>query len=148
MWAKLLGTAALIFAFQSSFPGDTAQSLRTMYGQPVSETYLVRSGIVASASYGASGHVCEIVVSPQRLWNSTFTSKQLTEIVDEIVPEHERGKYLMGTFVNAICFPTQDCGGTAGTWENVVIFRNGGTDSEHYARIQWRRDECHPNTEK
>jgi hypothetical protein len=148
MWPRLRGTAFLFFSFQTSFPADTPQSLRNQYGQPISESYLVRPGIVASASYGASGHICEIVVSPQRLWNSTFDSKQLTEIVNEIVPESQRGKYLMGTFVNAVCFPTQDCNGTAGTWEKVNIFRNGGTDAEHYASIQWSRDECRTITQK
>ena len=142
MWTRLLGAAILFFSFQTSFSSDNAQSLRKQYGEPISETYLVRPGTVATASYGASGHVCEIVVSPQRLWNSTFKSRQLTEIIDGIVPEKERGQYLMGTFVNATCLPTLDCNGTEGTWSKVNIYRNGGTDQEHYARIQWRRDEC------
>jgi (2Fe-2S) ferredoxin len=99
------------------------------------ETYLVWRGIVASASYGACGHACEIVVSPQRLWNSTIDSKQLTEIINKIVPENQREEYLMDTFVNSICFPTQDCNGTAGTWGKVDIFRNGG-----YGRRALRED--------
>lgn len=97
---------------------------------------------MATASFGPSGQVCEIVVSPQRLWNGTFESKDLTEIIDAVVPINERGRYLIGTLVDAICLPTMDCGGSAGTWENVSILRNGGPDKEHYAQIQWRRAEC------
>jgi hypothetical protein len=148
MWLRLLSGSLLLLVLQVSFPADTAKTLGDQYGPPISETYLVRPGVVASASYGPSGHVCEIVVSPQRLWNSTFNSKQLTEIIDEVVPPNERGKFLMGTFVNAVCFPTQDCNGTAGTWEKMNIFLNGGTDAEHYARIQWRRDECRTTATK
>src|ERR1019366_5294420 len=116
MWPRMLGFVLFsAFVFQASFPADTAKTLSDQYGPPLSETYLVRPGVVASASYGPSGRVCEIVVSPQRLWNSTFNSKQLTEIIDEVVPPSERGKFLMGTFVNGVCFPTQDCNGTVGT---------------------------------
>jgi hypothetical protein len=142
MWLRSLSIIFSLFIFQGSFPADTAQTLHERYGPPISETYLVKPGIVISTSYGSSGHVCVIVISPQRLWNGTFDSNQLTEIIDEIVPQNERGEFLMGMFVNAVCFPTQDCNGTAGIWEKVSIFRNGGTNEEHYARIQWRRDEC------
>jgi hypothetical protein len=143
MWLRSLGVVLLsAFVFQGSFPADTAQTLRERYGQPISETYLVRPGVVVAASYGPSGHICNIVLSPERLWNSTFESKELTEIIDELVPANERGKLLMGTFLNAVCLPTNDRFGTASTYEKVHIARFGGTDAEHYARIEWLRDEC------
>lgn len=130
------------FIFQRSFPANTAQTLRERYGQPISETYLVKPGIVAAASYGPSGHICKIVVSPERLWNRTFESKQLTEIIDELSPVDERGKLLMGTFLDVVCLPTNDCFGTASSYERINIVRNGGTDAERYATIEWLRDEC------
>ncbi len=143
MWLRSLGFilfAALVF--HGSFPADTAPTLRGRYGPPISETFLVKPGVVAAASYGPSGHICKIVVSPERLWNSTFEPKRLTEIIDELAPVNERGKLLMGTFLNAVCLPTNDCFGTASTYEKVNIVRNGSTNAEHYARIEWRRDEC------
>jgi len=147
MWLSSLGFVLLsAFLFQSSFPADTAQTLRERYGKPISETYLVRPGVVIAATYGPSGHICNIVVSPERLWNSTFESKQLTEIIDEVVLVNERGKFLMGTFLNAYCMPTNDCFGTASTYENVNIVKFGSTDAEHYARIEWLRDECRNST--
>jgi hypothetical protein len=48
----------------------------------------------------------------------------------------------MGTFVNMTCLPSNDCNGTETNWDAVVIYRNGGTDDEHYATIEWNRDEC------
>jgi len=143
MWLRSLGFILFsAFVFQRAFPADTAQTLRERYGQPISETYLVKPGVVIAASYGPSGHICKFVVSPERLWNSTFESKQLTEIIDELSPVNERGKFLMGTFLDAICLPTNDCFGTANTYEKVDITRIGSTDAEHYARIEWLRDEC------
>jgi hypothetical protein len=47
MWIRALGFilfSALVF--QGSFPADTAQTLREHFGQPISETYLVKPGVV------------------------------------------------------------------------------------------------------
>jgi len=56
MWLRPLGFVLFsAFVFQSSFPPDTAQTLRERYGQPISETYLVKPGVVIAASYGPSG---------------------------------------------------------------------------------------------
>ncbi|MGO9167004.1 MAG: hypothetical protein ACLP56_09025, partial [Candidatus Sulfotelmatobacter sp.] len=100
---------------------------------------------------GSSGHVCEIVVSPQRpaslikSGKNTIDSKQLTEVLDEIVPVKERGRYLMGTFDDIVCLPDNDCHGVEENWAKVIIYRNGSTNSEHYATIQWHRHECRQN---
>jgi hypothetical protein len=148
MRLRLAGACFLLFALQGSFPADSGQSLRDRYGPPIAENFLIRPGVVALASYGESGHVCEIVVSPKRLWNSTLGSERITDIIDELLPTRERGKYVIGTFVNAMCLPTMDCVGTDETWEKADIFRNGGTGEERYVRIHWRRDECDPQTDK
>jgi hypothetical protein len=147
MWLHL-GIVASLFVLAASFPADTGPTLHERYGRPISETYLVRPGIVASARYGGSGHVCEIVLSPRKpsslikSGNYTIESKELTEVLDELVPLNERGKYLIGTFDNITCLRANDCQGVQSKWENVVIYRNGSTGNEHYATIQWRREEC------
>jgi hypothetical protein len=144
MLLRLLGTSALVLLLQASFPANTAQTLRDRYGAPVSENFLVRPGVVATTTYGASGHVCQIVLSPERLWNSTLNFLNVGDLIDEVVPKAERGKRVMAGFADAICFPTMDCGGSDEVWENVYIFHNGSTGSEHYVRITWRRGECQP----
>jgi hypothetical protein len=148
MRLHLAGACFLLFALRGSFPADSGQSLRARYGLPISENFLIRPGVIASASYAASGHVCEIVVSPQRLWNSTLGSQRITDIIDELVPTRECGKYVIGTFLNAMCLSTMDRGGTEETWEKVDISRNGGTGDERFVRIHRRRDECRPQTDK
>jgi len=144
MWLRSLGISALLLFLQTSFPANTRRTFRERYGPPISENFLIRPGVVGSASYGASGHVCEVVVSPQRLWNSTLGSEKVTDdLIDEIVPVRERGKHVISGFVNAFC-PTGDCFGSDETWEKVYIFRNGNAGNERYVQIHWRRDECGP----
>jgi hypothetical protein len=122
--------------------------MRQKYGLPISETYLVKPGVAASGSFGASGHVCEIVVSPdepdsvRRL--QTFTRQQLTDVIDELVPVNERGKPMDAGFFNIACLPDNVCAGSTSDSENVSIYRNGGSDRERYATVQRTRDECHP----
>ena len=148
MCLRLLSLPVLFFALQVPFSADTTQSMRQRYGPPIAETYLIRPGVVASVSFGASGHVCEIVVSPEETASvkrgQTFKHQQLTELIDELVPVNERGKPMIAGFFNATCMPDNDCAGTFYDNEKVSIYRNGGSDRERYATIQWTRDECHP----
>jgi hypothetical protein len=147
---RLLFTAvSFIFALGVLLPADTSSDFSKRYGSPICETYLVRPAIVASVSYGKSGQACEIVVSPNQSGepiksrNTTINSQQLTEVLDEIVPVEERGKMRMGIFAHLTCWPSLDCEGTQTIWDTVEIYRNGGDNNEHYATIQWNRDECH-----
>jgi hypothetical protein len=146
---SILGIVFFLAAL-ATFPGDTSQTLKERYGSPISETYRVRPGVVASASYGASGHVCAIVVEPEQPHcplnnpkNTIGGYGQAVEIVKEIVPETERGKYVIGGFVNLFC-PSEDrdCFGVNENWEKLTIFRSGSNDRQHNATIQWKRDEC------
>jgi hypothetical protein len=137
-----------LFALGVLLSSDTATDFSQRYGPPIRETYLVRPGIVATVSYGKSGHACEIVIGPNQSGEMiksrgvSIESKRLTDTLDEIVPTKERGEMRMGEFVNLTCLPSNDCYGTKTDWDKVTIYRNGGTDNEHYATIQWRRDEC------
>ena len=122
--------------------------MRQRYGPPIAETYLIKLGVVASVTFGASGQVCEIVVSPEetdpvkRL--KAFKHQELSDLIDELVPVNERGTPMFAGFFNATCLPDNECAGTYSDSEKVSIYRNGGADRERYATIQWTRDECHP----
>jgi hypothetical protein len=72
----------------------------------------------------------------------TIDSKLLAEIIDELVPENERGRGIMAIFYNISCLPTNNCWGAGGRWEKVEVYRNGATNDEHYATIQWHGAEC------
>ncbi|HZE71633.1 MAG TPA: hypothetical protein VE135_19170 [Pyrinomonadaceae bacterium] len=125
---------------------QTSSTLREKYGQPVSETYNVRPDIKLTVTYAKSGDVCEMLIKPasetQNGKPSLLKSQPLNEVIDELVPKEQRGAYLMGTFVNIICLPNDDCGGTDETYQRLSIFRNGGIDAHRYASIHWKRDVC------
>jgi hypothetical protein len=141
MWLRLTSICVFALAFQTAYQGHNAQALRQKYGAPITESYLVRPGVIASASYGPSGDVCEIVLSPQRLWNSTLDSKEVNQLTEELVPTRERGKVATGGVINGAC-PTNDCSGADYEWEKLSIVRWGGDDQVRYVTIRWHRDEC------
>jgi hypothetical protein len=154
MWLRL-SVVCLFCAVQISFPGKSGETMRERYGPPVSESFLVRPGIVVSASYGKNGRMCELFVSPQKPTTpiksadqtaKSIDSKLLTEVINELVPEGERGRGISGDFLNLRCLPSDDCAGTGSTWEKLYIYRNGGSNDEHYATIQWRGPECASKT--
>jgi len=106
----------------------------------------VRPDIKLTVTYAKSGDVCEMLIKPasetQNGKPSLLKSQPLNEVIDELVPKEQRGAYLMGTFVNIICLPNDDCGGTDETYQRLSIFRNGGIDAHRYASIHWKRDVC------
>jgi hypothetical protein len=137
----------------ASIPGDTSQTWHQRYGQPISETYIVKPGVVASVQYGPSGRACSIVIKPQhallplkRRKNNVGNFSQVFSILEELVPERERGKRLTPTSLHLACVGQDagemDCSGVREDWERLLIYRMGGDSVQHYATIHWKRDEC------
>jgi hypothetical protein len=148
MWIRpgvmLLGFLAL----QSILPTKTSDTLRQRYGSPMSETFQVRPELAASVTYGPSGSVCEIIISPHdpmffmEMASTTIDSTLLQQVIDELAPVSERGEAKTGGIVNGVCGSNVKnyenyCGGTFNDWENLDIFKN-----PHWAMIRWHRDEC------
>jgi len=142
-----LSMVLLVFALLMQFPGRNSKALRERYGPPIAETFLVRPGVVVTASYGESGETCEMVISPKmpgliKSRNSAIDEKLVREIVDEIVPASERGKQRASQFDDMTCLPENDCQGVTEVWENITIYRNSAQRGVAYATIQWNRAEC------
>ncbi|MFZ0521069.1 MAG: hypothetical protein WAL95_08605 [Candidatus Acidiferrales bacterium] len=143
-------TAVLLAVlFQVSFPAKTPETLRQRYGKPLSEIFLVRPGVAVSATYGPSGETCSLKIEPIDSVGTTVKPKSpiieeqlLQEINEELVPEKERGEYIMGTFLNIICLPDDDCAGVQEDWGQLVIYRNSGEKGTRYEQIKWNRAEC------
>ena len=93
MWLRL-SAVLLALVLQSSFASRSSETLQQRYGKPISETYLVRPGILLTASYGASGQTCELVISPKepelilRKWPgpAEMNADLELELEDELVP--------------------------------------------------------------
>ena len=157
MWSRF--GLVLLWAL-ASFPADTSQTLRERYGLPIfdphgtrgSETFAVRSTVVASVRYGKSGYVCDILIRPSNAAyplnrrSNSINSKLMSEILDELVPRERRGERRTSGPLHIACgsdHPDLDCGGAEFDWEKLVIHRNGGGESEQCASVRWKRDECH-----
>lgn len=126
----------------------TAQSsstLRQRYGQPVSETYDVRPDVIVTVTYAKTGEMCEMLIQPIKETNSgkpsLLKSQTLNEVIDELVPKVQRGKYVIGSFLNITC-PNDDCSGTEEDYEKVLIHKHGRIDAHRYASISWKSDAC------
>ena len=147
-----LGAILLALAVPTSFPGENSETLHQQYGQPIAETFLVRLGIVVTASYGRSGNTCELTIRPKdtndiaNKSSSEIDYDLLKGIENELVPVTERGRYVMGTFLDIVCFPEDDdCpAGTQEDWKMVSIYTNAGKTGARYGEIHWNRDECGP----
>jgi len=148
---------AILLAGLSSFPADTSRSMRERYGQPISdprgqpgsEAYLVSPGIVASARFGKSEHVCYVLVRPAEPTyplnsrRNSISSRQMGEILDELVPLSQRGKQGITDLLDVHCANTDSvCSGVILDYERLAVHRNGGGGSEQYATIRWKRAEC------
>jgi hypothetical protein len=146
-----LGLILSAVALQGLFPAKTPETFRKRYGKPLSETFLVRPGVVVSVAYGASGDTCDVLIVPRgssdiflRRGSDTINYKLLEEIENELAPENIRGKYIIGTFLDITCEPDNDCAGTQRDWKNLVMVSNAGENGARAEEIRWNRDECGP----
>jgi hypothetical protein len=134
----------LLLICTSALP-QTQGSLRAKYGRPVAETFKVRPGIIVTVTYSSTGRAHEMIIAPElpdtpiKSSTATIDNGLVREIIDELVPLKERGKYLMGTFLNITCLPKNDCAGSSEDYENLSIYYNVGKGGVNYAVIQWEK---------
>jgi hypothetical protein len=59
-----LGIGGLLGA-TGTLAGQSREELRRKYGTPISETFIVRPGIIATGTYGRGGRIVEWIISPR-----------------------------------------------------------------------------------
>jgi hypothetical protein len=130
----------------SSLFAQTKDDLRKKFGEPVSETFVVQSGIIVTVSYSENGRVREMLLMRQPPSNF-IKSKQkpinydvLRKVINELVPRQERGKSIGNSFLSLICLPNNDCAGSSESYEKLEIYYNAGKDGANYAVIQWKKE--------
>jgi hypothetical protein len=123
---------------------QTKDELRKKFGTPIAETFIVRPGIVVTASYNQSGQIRELLIAPEmtdlvKSKNKTISREVLGEIIDELVQAKERGKPGFSGFLNLACLPANDCAGSSEDYENLIIYYNAGINAGvNYAVIHWK----------
>jgi hypothetical protein len=142
---SIMKTIILLLLICTSASSQTQDSLRAKYGKPVSETFKARPGINVNVTYSSTGEAREMIIAPE-LPDTPIKSSMVTidnelvrGIIDELVPLKERGKYLMGTFLNITCLPKNDCAGSSEDYEKLTIYYNAGKGGVNYAVIQWKK---------
>jgi len=99
-----------------------AADLHTRYGESVMQRFVVHPGITLMATYGRDAAACRMVVEPTRSIipqdepAEYMRPEVVTEIIDEILPEADRGKLVLRTVTKSGCneFETMD-------YENVTV---------------------------
>jgi hypothetical protein len=121
--------------------------LREKYGPPISQTFVVHEGIGVTVKHGSDGSIREMLITPVRSEtlapsrNMTFTNEQAKHILQELVPTSKRGKFIIGGFVDGICMPENDCGGSSENYENVSIYYNSSSQPGQlcYIDVQFKK---------
>jgi hypothetical protein len=138
---------ALIAVFAcTTVIAQTKDQLRQRFGEPISETFLVRPGIVVTATYAPSGKITELAISPLnssliKSKNTTLSRESVDAVIEEIAPTSERGKFIVAEFADIICEPADDCSGASANYQNVTIYYNGSAKQGQvtYAVVQWKK---------
>jgi hypothetical protein len=128
---------------------QTREEFHNRYGSPISETFTALPDVFVTVSYADTGEVCEMIIHPQQLTSAldypitkTMQSQELIKMIDELVPVKQRGKRLIGGFLNLNCQPLNNCQGIMDNYERVAIVRTGGDNKERYATIRWKATPC------
>ena len=129
----------------TAMAGQTRAELKTKYGSAVSETFIVRPGIVVTARYSSTGRIVELLISRQntdliKSKNGNALNNDIVKaIINELVPMPKRGKCLMGSFLNVDCLPQGDCVGSEEDYERLTIYYNSADGGRsNYAVVRWK----------
>jgi hypothetical protein len=127
-----------------SLIGQSGDDLRRKYGEPSSETFVVRPGVEVTATYAADRRITELLIAPGtsgaliKSRGNGLSRDSVDTIIDELAPLSLRGKYVIAGFLNVTCLPANDCAGSEVTYEKVTIYYNAAPEGRlYYAVVKW-----------
>jgi hypothetical protein len=103
---------------------QSASDRAARYGDPDVERPFIRLGVTLTVRYAADRTACEMLIEPIRsIFPNHETAKYtrpevMTEIIDEVLPEADRGKLLFAAVTKAGCNDYE-----ISDYENVKIAR-------------------------
>jgi hypothetical protein len=124
---------------------QSRNDLKKKYGDPVSETFLLRPGVTVTASHNSAGQITELVIAPLvtdliKSRGNGLTHEEIKDLIDELVPLFARGTNQIGGFLNVACMPQNDCYGSYDSYEKLTIYYNAGKNGNvNYVVIQWKK---------
>jgi hypothetical protein len=130
-----MAVALLVLLTSLAASVNSLADLKQRFGGAVSETLTVRPGISVTIRCEQDGRLVEMLIAPLKP-DSLMASRQMTiktedakSVVDELVPQSSRGKYIRGTFLNVTCLPEDDCEGVEEDFEQVDIIYNSAREN-------------------
>jgi hypothetical protein len=111
-------------AIESTFIESTSTDLYVRYGEPGTERFVVRPGITLTAGYGFDRTACQMVIEPTRsiiprVELATYMLPEVvTAIIDEVLPEPDRGELILGVVTKSGCNDLETL-----DYQNVTITR-------------------------
>ena len=140
-----------IFLAAGSVLAQTRSEFRERCESPEIGIYIVRPGIIMSVDFSVdplgNDHACEAVIKSQidetanANHKETISSKLAVEIIDELVPEEQRGKVIFGWQLSAGCNGAQ-----MREYETVEIMRKTRCEARgggiYEALIKWKSPWC------
>jgi hypothetical protein len=87
----------LLLLFTVFGAAQSTSDLSARYGVPNAEQFVVRRGITMMARYAEDRTACEMLIEPQHSFHrvdgkeQSMASHTVTKIIDELIPESERG---------------------------------------------------------
>jgi hypothetical protein len=100
-----------VMSFSVIIFGQTRDEFRLKYGSPDNGVYIVRPDIVMTVLYSEEKQAQEFMVAPQsslkkedtKSEDETMSLETATEIIDEIIPLIQRGKFVREMVSGAGC---------------------------------------------
>lgn len=133
--------AGVVLALHLVVSAQNSTDLRQQYGNAIGEVYRTSNGLMVTAYFDDNGNICrEHIESENR--GRRMTDKEVNTVLDEIAPKNERGNYKIGTFLNIICLPDNDCAGVSEDYERLIITKIGSTNEYRYISILYHSAEC------
>ena len=133
--------AGTVLALPLLVAAQNRADLRHHYGDAVGEVYCTSNHLTVTAYFDEHGNICrEHIESENR--GQRMTDKEVNTVLDEIAPKSDRGNYKIGTFLDVICLPDNDCAGVSEDYERLAIMKIGSTNEYRYVSILYHSAEC------
>lgn len=143
--------ASLLICVSCACAGQSSQELRSRYGNPDVERFIVRPNVRAAVEYGADGAACQVVIQAERTLVPMeqpikyLRPETVTDLLEELVPVRGRGREFGTLDEHMGCVH-----GETVEYENVVISRTTvecvplKPERESGATVAFKRSGCPP----
>ena len=132
--------AADVLALAIIASGQDRNALRKQSGNAIGEVYHTSNHLTVTAFFDEQENICRARIEHEN--KARMTDGEVNSVLDEIAPKSERGSYKMGTFLNIICLPDNDCAGVSEDYERLAITKIGSTNEYRYVSIVYHSAEC------